>query len=417
MLSKKINSLVNNKGVKFFVANALFSASSFAFLFILPYTLKQEQYASTIFSIQIIYLLTMFFEMGLSISFLRNSAYDYQKSNIHSIAIETIIIVLILFLGLWTNNPINYIVSLHSENLRENIFVYFSIAANIIWIFNKNHNIVEQNFLSLLKRSSVIFIGRIILISVLFFDKKEIFHPQLVLTFFFIIPFTLELILFIKRLFHYFYNKLWSKILRKDLFSFIIFSIQNYVAGILFNYTSRIYLLEANHFGMSAFIADAGYAMSFIGIINLLNNTLRTYFIGKPDMSSKEAILLHYNKVSRFGKFFIFSAAITSLLISIVIFYIKPSSLTTNAPIYTFLLIFTNSIVMYLGMFTLLSKTLNLLNFEIKINIIRLTLIFTLTYYLLENHPLYTIIFGQLILIVTEIVMKKYIQHKLLNGF
>jgi len=106
----------------------------------------------------------------------------------------------------------------------------------------------------------------------------------------------------------------------------------------------------------------------------------------------------------------IFNTIVTfSFLMALFVYIIKPSYLSIDTAIFVFILVESYLASSYLGMFSLLSKTFNFNNLELKLNVIRLILVAVWVHTMLLRSPIVGFLGLNLSMVLVELFFAKIV--------
>lgn len=368
---------------------------------------------------QILLVLSFIFELGLSISFLRYFRLDNSSKYLNSL-IQIVLFFLVLGCGYFFGPQINSLFNLEKLPINDTL-LYFLVISQLSWIFIKNWLLAINKLKVLLFHSILIFGLRILFLIHLFnvdsFSLNQLFIETLLL------PFSLTIIhlgylnikILTEGLTKYKGNLPRASSVFRKLFEYIQYSALTYISGFLYLYSGRyiiIYLTGKDN----VVLADIGYSMTFIGVILVFYTSIRNYMISKLRMDKIDFILSYIRNLKKLAWFFVLGSIVVSLLFSYIIFLLMPEYLTFNAVIYAFILFITRILLIYTGMFTLLSKTFAYNNLELILNAIRLTAIILITHYILEIDIITGIILIHLVQLLIEILFARRVINKIIYG-
>jgi hypothetical protein len=213
----------------------------------------------------------------------------------------------------------------------------------------------------------------------------------------------------IKEALKFIQNSAHKKIFFTRFKKILIFSLTTYVISILYVYTSRYPILYLTKESATKLLAELGYATSFGGMIIVLSVSIRSYLISKFNISNTDEIRLYIKKMASYKYLFIFGSLLFSFLMALFVYIIKPSYLSMDTAIFVFILVESYLASSYLGMFSLLSKTFNFNNLELKLNIIRLILVAIWVHTMLLRSPIVGFLGLNLSMVLVELFFAKIV--------
>ena len=368
--SNTINPYVSNLSI-----STLWSISSF-FINLLPiYFLNNLLYAELVVSIASIFLLNQVVTFGLGDSILK-----YGKS------ILMLAFIFLILNSLIANLFLSYEIVLSSLGLSS-----MMIVRNYLIKYDFEHKLIKFTLLIVIFR---IITAYIILVNNFILSKYLIslfLVPSLLICFFglFVIQFK---------------PSDFKIIIKKEI---IFFAITTVLSRFLYNYSTRISIFILNDQKSYDELKIFGFLLSFLGIYSIINQSIRSVMIGKISSEINGAKELYYQLINKI-KFFIPINMIMSIVLCFIVYYgfnwesleyIK-FNFSIFFLIFLFFLIF--GFIPYLGLFNISLRTLNRIDIEIAINVIRLVLLYLFSFYFNGFQYiylyLYILIFGEVVL-------------------
>lgn len=398
----------------FLLSNMIFSASTYLIGILVPYILNTNYLAWYTSGNQILLVLSFIFEFGLSISFLRYYKLNNSSKYLNSL-IQIILFALILCCGYFFGPQINSLFNLDNLPINYTIF-YVLVISQLSWIFVKNWLLAINKLKILFFHSVLIFILRIIFIIHLFyigtFSLTQLFLETLLFPF---IPTLLHLgyinlSLIAEALSKYGRIIPQQKNLLKHLFEYIQYSALTYISGFLYLYSGRYFIIYLTGKD-NVVLADVGYSMTFIGILLVFYTSIRNYLISRLRMDNKEFILSYIKALKKLSWLFIIGSIVISLMFSYLVFLIMPKYLTINAVIFAFILFVTRVLLIYTGLFTVLSKTFAYNKLELVLNTVRLAAIILITHFVLG----FNIILGLVLIHLVQLAVEMLFARKVIK--
>mgnify|MGYP000686134221 CR=1 FL=1 len=401
-----LKSFTNNNLFLFICANALYSASTGLINILSPILLKQATYEQFIYIFQNIIFLTTLFTAGFIPTLLRFYKYDKETYKFYY-QFSTLIIYIVLFIfSFWQQNPILLLLKISTYSTQENLIIFSSIIASLLFIFNRGYATAENKYKPMILNITIIAIVRTFaLILIYYYNISNIY---LILIAVCILPFIGELFFFIKKL------TLTHICSFANYKQFILFSLKISIAGIIYLITNRLFLIATKSIN-DTLAASVSFSIGLVGILHIFNTSFVSYFIGKLDAREPSLITQYLQKIKRATPFFI-TFLVTICTLTFLFVYIYYPNNTINTAIISTITIFQSAIITYIGLITLLTKTYNMLNVQICINFICLIIVFILTNYFINLFPniisLYCTI--NIIIILGEYSLAKFVlkQHK-----
>ena len=413
MLSKIMDKL-KNPAILYTLSSLIYSFSTYIIVLLVPYKLNLESMADFSASLNIVMMLSFVFEFGVVTSYLRyNQLYGVTK---YINAYFQIAIFLLMFFvsGSFLGGYIDGFFGAGNITLK-NSFVYLSSFAVLSWVFFKNIFLANKKINMIFINGVILTLVRIgfltyILSSSDSFSMNDIYLYLFILPFVFIIFFNLKYDFeAFKESFSFSKNKIDRKIFLKRSKQIVIFALTTYVISVLYVYTSRYAIIYLTKFDAIKFIAELGYATSFGGMIIVFSVSIRSYLISKFNISNTKEIKDYIKMMASYKFKFIVASILFSSLLALMVYLIKPNYLSFDTVIFVFVLVQAYLTSAYLGMFSLLSKTFNFNNLELKLNLIRLALVIFWVHLLLLDYPIIGFIGLNLSMVLVEAFFAKIV--------
>jgi len=369
----KFNAIINtglNGFGDYFLANAVYSLSSFAINLLMPLILADIEYSRFVYVFQMVLYMTGITQIGLTYGLYR--FYKIDKS--HTLCIYylfiTILSLFLLCLGFFHHNYVNQLLKL-DLNGAENLVFYISVIVSNLFLYNKGKNIADKSYRYMLRISVVVFVFRLCALGLC--RCLNITSLPIILSLFFIIPFFQD----IK---DYIVNCLKSlrvvELKRNFTKSFVLYCFKIWIIGFLFTIADRMFLIQTK--GLDDKVTTAvAFSSGFIGVISLFNSTFVNYFVSKLSGNSNDEIQAHISKLNTLFPKYMLSLVLICVMtgLFVVFFY---SNFGRFEAVIVFLTILKAGLISYVGMYTLLSKVLDLLKLEIYLNIGRVIFVYLL---------------------------------------
>lgn len=404
----------------FLLSNMIFSASTYIVGILIPYILNTDYMAWFTSGNQILLVLSFIFEFGLSISFLRYYKLDISSKYLNSI-IQIILFFAIVTAGYYWGDQINKLFNLDTLPV-DNTLLYTLVISQLSWIFVKNWMLAINKLKILLFHSIVIFILRILFLIHLFFTDNfslnQLFLETLLLPF---LPTIVHLAYINLSIVVEGFRKYGNRFPKperiiKRVYEYVEYSTLTYISGFLYLYAGRyfiIYLTGKNNVAL----ADLGYSMTFIGVILVFYTSVRNYIISKLRMDKLDFINSYVLNLKKLVWLFIAGSIILSLFFAYLVYLIKPGYLTFDSVIYAFILFVTRILLIYTGLFTVLSKTFAFNKLELVLNIIRLAGVVVITHLLFDLDIILAVVIIHLIQLGIEIIFAIKVVTKIKYAF
>ncbi|RJP73848.1 MAG: hypothetical protein C4539_01025 [Ignavibacteriales bacterium] len=403
----------------YLASNLIYSASTYMVGLLLPYILNTDFMAFFTAGNQVLLLLSFIFEFGLSISYLRYNKIDRSTKYVNSV-IQLLLFSILLVTGLFFSSQVNALFNLDQIPINSEI-LYLMVISQLAWLFIKNWLLANGYNKMQVTHSVIVFLLRLTFLGHLYTVKNFTLTQMFVETLLFpFIPALLH-ILFVNlkivfqgmSLIPVYRWKAVTKFVAKTK-EYLSFSLLTYIAGFLYLYSGRypyLYLTGKNNVAL----ADIGYSLTFIGIILVFYTSLRNYLVSRLSKDRLDFIADYVSNLKSLRKYIFLFGALISLLLTSLIFLLKPHYLTFNTVIFAFILFSSRIYIFYLGLFTVLSKTMNYNRIEVTMNIIRLGLIILVTHLLFLSNVILAFFLINAIDLTVEIIYSNIILRKLNN--
>lgn len=401
----------------FLASNLLYSASTYLVGFLIPYLLNTDYMAFYTSGTQILLVLSSIFEFGFSMSFLRFYQLDKSVKYINGL-LQLVLFGLIMSLGLFLSKYINVFFNIHYLPVDTTLF-YFLIIAQLSWIFIKNWFLAVGKLKLLIVHSATVLVLRMAALVHLYYIKDfsitTLFIETLLLPF--LPTLTHLLIINLSAVFQSLYKYSRSGYSRSGRYfsklkEYVRYSLLIHVSGIIYLYTVRYLIIYLTGKDNTA-VADMGYAMTFIGAILVFYTSFRGYLLARLNMNDIKTIDTYLKKLFSSGKYFLIIALALSALFSYIVYLIKPQYLTLNSVIFSYILFLSNFLNFYLGLFTLLSKTMDYNKLELGLNIIRFLLVAGITHTVIKNNLVTGVVLINLSMVFIEFIFSKIVVRRI----
>lgn len=360
----RIVQLLKKDVMCFFMANILISVSTMIVNILLPKILPIEVFTDFIYIFQMVFFLTTVFQIGLVVSLYHFIERDRQRTlNIYYLSVGSLMLLLFMF-AFWPNNPLLLAVNLNSMSRNQQITFFASLIASEIFLYNKGKNIADKDYRYMMKISVIAFILRMIGLAVI--GLANITNTSLILAVVFIIPFAQDIRDFAVNSIRYIHLRLVSGNLLRQIF---VYSFKVWIISALFTISDRLFLISTKGLDVS-FTTALAFSSGFVGIISLFNSCFTNYFISSLSTTRMEEIPRHIGRLIKLAPLYILILLVVCGLASGSISLIYPD-MGMMAPVLAFIILLRTGLISYFGMFSLLTKVLNMLNIEIILNVCR----------------------------------------------
>ena len=344
---------------KFLMANMLYSLSTALVTLLSPSILPQAPYEDFIYIFQMVLFLTGIFTAGLIPGLLRHYKYDGQKYQSFYFLTAGMIIVILLVLGLFPANFLSSWLKIGADSVADSMMVYSSVIFSLFFIFNRGLQTAKEDYASIFKDVIVIFVARLLLLGAV--GVLGISDPYAILVMVCIIPFMYEAWIFISSFFRIRFGGLDGY---PDFLGFIL---KISLAGVIFTATSRLFIISSR-FNDDSLAAALSFAAGLTGIISIFNTTFSSVFIGKLDCRNHDGIISYTGKIRKYLLPFLGATLILGAAVFFFVTLIYPEN-TLQAAIISALTVVHCALISYAGLITLMTKTYDLLNTQILLNV------------------------------------------------
>ncbi len=415
----KLKKILFSETSWYLASNLTYSASTYMIGLLLPYILNTDFMAYFTAGNQVLLLLSFIFEFGLSISYLRYHKIDRSTKYVNSV-IQLSLFAILLVAGLFFSDQIDSIFNLDRIPINSEL-LYMMVISQLAWLFTKNWLLANGYNKMQVTHSIIVFLLRLAFLGHLYVIKNFTLTQMFIETLFFpFIPALLHILFVnVKTLFQgislipVYKWKIVSRFILKTK-EYLSFSLLTYIAGFLYLYSGRypyLYLTGKNNVAL----ADIGYSLTFIGIILVFYTSLRNYLVSRLNKDRLDFIMDYVFNLKTLRKYIFIFGTLISLMLTSLIFLLKPHYLTFNTVVFAFILFSSRIYIFYLGLFTVLSKTMNYNRIEVTMNIIRLALIILITHLLFLSNVILAFFLINAIDLTVEIIYSNIILRKLNN--
>ncbi len=390
---KKIISKLSNDATLYTLSSLIYSFSTYVVTFLIPYKLNVKSMADFSATLNTVMMLSFIFEFGVVTSFLRfNQLYKttkYVNAYIQLFIFLLMFVIAESFLG----DYLDKFFGLQNVDVSQSI-VYLSTFAVLSWVYFKNIFLANKEIKTIFNNALILTGVRVATVAQILLSNKSYSVDEIYLLLF-ILPFVLVIfynlkydLLSFKESLKFIGNPIHRDIFFKRLKSIVIFAITTYFISILYVYATRYALIYLTKENATKLVAELGYAMSLGGIVVIFSVSIRSYIISKFNISNVEAIKEYIAKVKSYAFKFIIFSLIFSAAVGLFVELIKPSYMSSRAALFTAIMVETLLLSAYLGLFSVLSKTFNFNNLELRLNILRLILVVLSVHLFLPKYPL-----------------------------
>ena len=357
--------------VFFLMANIVYSLSSFLVNAFLPKILSNGTYTQFVYIFQMVLFATNTMQVGFVMAlyyFARNASKE--SLNIYY-TLVTVLNVGILACCLLPNSFVFGLLKLTDLSSMERLCFALAVIVSSIFLYNKGANIQQQQYKYMLGVSASAFVLRMVALAYIWFVHTE--SNTVLLLLIFVFPFVVDIKDYTLRVLR---NVRPCRISTSALTQFVTYSLKVWMTGILFLISNKMFLICTKDQD-EAFTASLAFASGFIGIIYIFKSTFYNFYLAKFSRDNIQEIKNYVRKLLRYALPYFVLILLIALSAAIFVKYVY-TGLGAYAWKVLFILLMQTGIICYLGMITLLAKTLNYLNLEIVLNIFRILLVWAI---------------------------------------
>ncbi len=417
---EKLKKLATNEGALYFLSSLIYSFSTYLIALLIPYKLHLETMADFSAAFNIIMLLSFVFEFGIVTSFLRHNQIYRISKYINSFLQLSIFMIIIILAYTTAGSLLDAMFGIGSIDIAQS-YVYLSVLSILMWVFFKNNLLAKKDIRFIIVNSVIILVIRVGFLIYIFLESKDVDLDHIYL-YLFIVPFIFMLSLSLKEnitnlveAVQSYHDKRSTEVFLKRLKQFVLFSSVTYAISFLYVYAGRYPIVYVTDHKMTVLMAELGYAFSFFGLVLVFITSIRSYLISKFNISDMEAIMIYVHKIRSYQLKFMVSSLLASLLVAYMVFLIKPSYLSDRTVWFVFVLILSYMLIAYFSLITLLSKTFNFNQLELKLNIVRLILVILAVHVVFGKYPVVGFILINASMIGVEYIFAQKVLTKVMK--
>ena len=344
---------------KFLIANMLYSLSTALVSLLSPSILPQAVYEDFIYIFQMVLFLSGIFTAGLIPGLLRFYKYDGQKYKSYYFMTAGVIMLALLSIGIFPHNFLSSWLKIGTDAIADSLFVYLSVIFSLFFIFNRGFQTAKDDYSSIFTDVVVIFVARLLLLlAVRMFGISD---PYVILVMVCILPFLYEAWIFVTSCL-----KTRAASL-SDYPDFLKFIFKISLAGVIFTATGRLFIITSR-FTDDSLAAALSFAAGLTGIISIFNTTFTSVFIGKLDYRNHDGIVSYLKRIKKYLLPFLAATLLMGAGVFFFVTLIYPDN-TLQAAIISSLTVVHCALMAYTGLITLMTKTYDLLNTQILLNV------------------------------------------------
>ena len=395
------------KDIMFFLmANIVFSISSFLVNAFLPKILSPNAYTQFVYIFQMVLFATNTMQVGFVMALYYFAKQNSRQSLNIYYALVTLLNIGILVCCLLPQSFVFLLLKMPDLSLTERLCFALSVIVSSIFLYNKGANIQQKQFRYMLWVSLSAFLLRIAALAYITLTQTE--GNALLLLLIFVFPFVVDIKDYTLRVIR---NVRPKQIEKPMLAEFATYSLKVWLTGVLFIIADKMFLICTKNQD-KGFTAALAFASGFIGMIYIFKSTFYNFYLSKFSRDNVEEIRVYVQKLLRYGLPYFGAILFIALCSAACVSYIYADMGSYTWKVLFILLIQTGTIC-YLGMFTLLAKTLNYLNLEVGLNILRILLIWAICNLWTGSNMLVWYGVTQFLLMTPEIIISAFILGKL----
>lgn len=405
-VQEKAVALLKKDLVFFLLANVVFSLSSFLVNAFLPKILSPDAYTPFVYIFQMVLFATNTMQVGFVMALYYFARQDSRQSLNIYYALVTLLNIAILACCLLPRSFVFVLLKLPDLSLAERVCFALSVMVSCIFLYNKGANIQQRQYRYMLRVSLSAFILRMAALTYIALTRTEAPAPLLLLIFVF--PFVADIKDYVLRV----TRGVRPRQIEKPLLAqFTAYSLKVWLTGVLFIVADKMFLISTKNQD-EGFTAALAFASGFIGMIYIFKSTFYNFYLAKFSRENIEEIRVYVQKLLRYGLPYFGVILFVALCAATCVRYIYADMGDYTWKV-LFVLLMQTGTICYLGMFTLLSKTLNYLNMEVGLNILRILLIWAVCNLWADGNMLVWYGVTQFLLMTPEIIITAFILGKL----
>lgn len=408
IIQDKVTAFLKKDIVFFLLANIVFSLSSFIVNVFLPNILDTNTYTRFVYVFQMVLFATNTMQVGFIMAlyyFAKNT--DKETFNIYY-SLVTLLNVGILVCCLLPQSFVFELLKLSDLTFVEKLCFGMAVIVSSIFLYNKGANIQQKQYRYMLGVSLSAFFLRIAALIYILLTHTE--KNALLLLIIFVLPFVVDIKDYALRIVRYVRPRMIEK---SKLTEFVTYSLKVWLTGILFIISDKLFLISTKNQDEN-FTVSLAFASGFIGIIYIFKSTFYNFYLAKFSKDNVQEIKTYVQNIIKHAlPYFVLLLFIVSGACLFVRFTF--GSLGESTWKVLFLQLLQTGIICYLGMITLLTKTLNYLNLEVALNILRILLVWSICNFWKTDNMLTWYGVTVFALITPEIILSAIILQKLFH--
>ena len=393
---EKIKEKIKSPLFTFIFANAMYSFSTWLISILSPFLLEKDTYERFIYSFQTMLYVASVSTLGFVPTLLRYYKYDKQKYQDYFLYCISVIYILLLIVGFFPKNPLSCFLHIEDYSFSAHLVFYLSSITILLFVFNRALLTAEAKYMVLVKTILSICVIRVL--AMLFIKAVNITSDAMVMFCICVIPMMWEFLIYGKNVakIKWYFNY-------REFKSFIVFAFMTSIIGIIFVTSGRLYLLELKS-NNSFNVPIISYVYGMLGIVTIFNTTFSPYFIGKLDARNLHQIDAYIYKIKLFTIPYLLFVVLLTCGIFMFVYLCYPYN-SSIAAIYAAVASVSSSLIAYVGLLTLLTKTFNLLKMQLCVNGTCLIVTFLYVRYI----PCIDSIYAYVLLVIIQLVFELFV--------
>lgn len=402
----KFASFLKKDIIFFLIANVVFSLSSFLVNALLPKILSTNAYTDFVYIFQMVLFATNAVQIGFVLALYYFAKQNSRQAMNIYYTLVTLLNIILLTCCFLPRDFVFGLLKLTNLTFSERLCFAVSVIVSSIFLYNKGANIQQKQYRYMLKVSLSAFLLRIIALCYIMITHTE--GNGLLMMLIFAFPFIVDIKDYTLRVIFYVRPK---QIEKKKLTAFATYSLKAWLTGVLFIISDKLFLISTKNQNQD-FTASLAFASGFIGMIYIFKSTFYNFYLAKFSRENIPEIKAYLHKLLCYAPPYFGIILIIAICSSACVRYIYEDLGICASQVLLILLIQTGAIC-FLGMITLLSKTLNYLNLEVGLNIARVAIIWAICHMWTGSDMLIWYSMTQFLLITPEIILSAFILIKL----
>ena len=406
IIQDKVSAFLKKDFMFFLMANIVFSLSSFLVNIFLPKILSANTYTQFVYIFQMVLFSTNTMQLGFVLALYYFAKQNSKESFNIYYTLVSLLNIGILICCLLPHSFVFGLLKLQDLSFAERFGFALSVIVSSIFLYNKGANIQQKEYHYMLWVSLSAFLLRIA--ALIYIALTHTGGNTMLLLLIFVCPFVVDIKDYMLRVIR---NVRPRQIKKPMLSDFTTYSLKAWLTGVLFIISEKMFLISTKDMD-EVFTASLAFASGFIGIIYIFKATFYNFYLAKFSRDNIQEIKNYVQKLLKYAlPYFVLLLFIVACS-CICVRYIF-GGLGESAWKILFVLLMQTGIICYLGMITLLTKTLNYLNLEIILNIFRVLLVWAICNQWKTDNMLTWYSVSVFALMTPEIIISAFILNRL----